>query len=106
MNKEDILEKSRKENKKQDAYEMEVGYKAGTIAAIVMLLLAFVYFSYEIFTGKGNNPAFYSLITIYNGVFFGYKAFKLEKSRKLNILTSAIWTILSIMLVVFYFTEK
>ena len=32
------------------------------------------YFSYEIFTGKGSNPALYSIITIYNAVIFGYKA--------------------------------
>ena len=104
MKKEEILEKSRKENKKQDAYELEIGYKGGTWAAIIMVILAFVYYSYEVFTGKGSNPTFYSLITIYNAVFFGYKAIKLEKSRKLNIFTSIVWGILSIMLIVSYFT--
>lgn len=105
MNKEDILEKSRKENKKKDAYELEVGYKAGTMAAILMVLLAFIYYSYEIFTGKGSNPAFYSLITIYNSAFYSYKAVKLEKGRKISIASAVLWSIVSIMLIVFYFTK-
>ena len=105
MNKEDILEQSRKENKKKDAYELEVGYKAGTMAAIFMVILAFVYYSYEIFTGKGSNSAFYSLITIYNSAFFGYKSIKIEKGRKINIVSTIVWSILSIMLIIFYFTK-
>lgn len=104
MKKEEILEKSRNENKKKDAYELEVSYKGGTMAAILMVILASVYYCYEIFTAKGSNPAFYSLITVYNAAFFGYKAIKLEKSRKLNIFTSVIWGIMSIMLIVMYFT--
>ena len=103
MNKEDILERSRKENRKKDAYELEVEYKAGTISAILMLVLAFIYFSYEIFTGKGSNPAFYSIITIYNSAFFTYKSIKLEKNRALSIVSAVIWSILSILLVLSYF---
>ena len=103
MKKEEILEKSREENKKKDAYDLEVGYKAASAASIAMVILAFVYYTYEIVSGKGSNPAFYSLITIYNGVFWGYKAIRLEKNRGLSIASSIIWSILSIMLVGCYF---
>ena len=103
MNKEDILEKSREENKKKDVYELEMSYRGGTIAAIVMVFLAFIYYTYEIVTGKGSNPAFYSLITIYNAVFFGFKAMKIEKNRGLNIVNLVIWGLLSVMLIVLYF---
>ncbi|MCR5228748.1 MAG: hypothetical protein K6D03_01320, partial [Solobacterium sp.] len=68
-----------------------------------MLLLAFIYFSYEIFTGKGTNPAFYSMITVFNAVMFGYKAVKIEERRKLSIFTSAVWSLLTILLVLSYF---
>lgn len=103
MEKEKILESSRLENKGKDMYALEVEAKACRIASVAMLLLAFIYFSYEIFTGKGTNPAFYSMITVFNAVMFGYKAVKIEERRKLSIFTSAVWSLLTIMLVLSYF---
>ena len=103
MKKEEILEASKKENKKKDVYELQVESKGANIAAVCMLILAAIYYSYEIITGKGSNPALYSFIAIYNVILFGYKAIKLEKSRKLNIFTSVVWAILTLMLVLEYF---
>lgn len=103
MEKEKILESSRLENKGKDMYALEVEAKACKIASITMLLMAFVYYSYELFTGKGSNPAFYSLITVFNCVLYGYKAIKIEKNRKLSIFTSVVWGLLTIMLVLAYF---
>ena len=91
--------------KTKDKYELEVDYKAGTWAAVAMLILACVYYSYEIFTGKGSNPAFYSLIALYCSIFYGFRGIKIEKNRKLNIIISIIWGILSIMLIVAYFSK-
>lgn len=103
MKKEEILEASKRENKKKDVYEIEVDSKAGQYAAISMLLLAFLFFTYEIVTGKGSNPAFYSLITTFNTVIYGYKAIKLSKNRKLNIFTSITWGLLTVILILEYF---
>lgn len=103
MKKEEILEKSRKENKQKDLAELQVELKANQLAAGVMLILAFIFFSFEIFTGKGINPAFYSLITIFNTTTFGYRAIKLEKYKKLNTFTSIIWGLLTIILILSYF---
>lgn len=103
MEKEEILEESRKENKKKDAYEIEVENNGCKIAALAMLILISVYFIYEIATGKGTNPALYSAIAICEAALYGYKAIKLEKHRGLSILTSVIWSILTIMLVLQYF---
>ena len=103
MKKEEILEASKKENKNKDIYCKEVESKGATCAGICMLLLASVYFCYEIFTGKGQNPAFYSLIAIYESVLYGYKAIKIEEKRKLSILTSVIWGLLTLLLVLEYF---
>lgn len=91
------------EKEKKDSHEIEVENKGAVIAAICMLLLAFIYFTYEIFTGQGTNPALYSIITIYNTVLFGYKAAKVEKCRKLNVFTSVVWGLLTIMLILSYF---
>ena len=103
MKKEEILEASKKENKKKDMYEIEVERKGATIAAVTMLILACVYYCYEIFSGKGTNPALYSILTIYCSIVYGYKAIKIEKYRALNIFTSIIWGALTILLILTYF---
>ncbi|MCR5390436.1 MAG: DUF6442 family protein [Lachnospiraceae bacterium] len=103
MKKEEVLEASKRENKKKDIYELEVERKGANYAGITMVLLAFVYFSYEIFSGKGTNPALYSIIAVYNTVLYGYKAVKIEKGRKLSIFTSVTWGLLTIMLILGYF---
>ncbi len=103
MNKEEILEASKKENKNKDIYCKEVEAKGATWAAVCMLILASVYFIFEIMSGKGTNPALYSIIAIYDTVLFGYKAIKVEEKRGLNAFTSIIWGLLTITLVLEYF---
>ena len=103
MKKKEILEASKRDNKKKDVFLLEVEAKGATYAGITMLILASIYYSYEIFTGKGSNPAFYSIITIYNTVLFGYKALKVADKRKLSITTSVIWGLLTIVLTLDYF---
>lgn len=103
MKKEEILAASRKENKMKDVYEYEIDAKACRIGAAVMLILALIFYSYEIVSGRGTNPAFYSLITAFNFAGFGYRAIKVEKHRKLNAFSSIIWGILTIFLILEYF---
>lgn len=103
MKKEEILEMSRKQNKSKDMHEIEIETKGCKIAAIAMLLLATIYYCYEIFTLRAENIALYSLITIYCVVIYGYKGIKIKKNRMLNISCSIIWAILTIILVLEYF---
>lgn len=106
MKKEEILEASKKENKKRDVYELEIESKGCQYAAISMLILTTVFYVFEIFTAKGSNPALYALIAIYCSVSFGYKAIKLERARKLHIFTSVTWALVTLILVIQYFTGK
>ena len=92
-----------KDKKKRDMYTVQVELKGATYAGLSMLILALIFYTYEICTGKGSNPAFYSIITIYNTVLYAYKAIKIEERRKLNIFTSIIWGILTLMLILDYF---
>ncbi len=103
MKKEEILEKSRKENKNKDMVTLQESYKGATYAAIAMVLLAFVYFTYEMLQGKGTNYALYSLICMYNAVLNGWLALKVKESKVLRIINFAIWGLLTIMLVLEYF---
>ena len=103
MKKEEILEKSRKENKNKDIYAIEIESKACKYAALSLIILATVYYIFEIFSGKGSNPAFYSMISLYCSIVYGAKALKIEKHRKLNATSAIIWGILTIMLILEYF---
>ena len=103
MKKEEILEMSRKENKNKDIVTLQESYKGATYAAIAMVLLAFIYFSYEMLQGKGTNYALYSLICMYNAVLNGWLALKVKESKVLRIINFAIWGLLTIMLVLEYF---
>lgn len=103
MKREEILEKSRKENKNKDMYEIEIENKAVKLAAIIMIILATIYYCYEIFSGKGENYSYYSLIAVYCAILFGYKAIKLKRRRKLHIFCSLIWSIVTIITIIKYF---
>ena len=103
MKKEEILKKAQAENRNKDYASIEVSNKASTIAGIAMVILAAVYFSYEIMAGKGTNYALYSLLAIYNTILYGYQAIKISEKRKLHTFTAVIWGLLTIMLILAYF---
>lgn len=106
MKKEEILKKAQAENKNKDYASIAVSNKAAYLAGLVMIILAAIYFSYEIIAGKGTNYALYSLLAIYNTVLYGYQAIKSVEKRKLHIFTAIIWGVLTIMLIVSYFLGK
>ena len=103
MKKEEILEASKKENKNKDLVTLKESYKGATYAAIAMVILAGIYFAYEIFQGKGTNYALYSLICMYNAVLNGWLAIKTKECRVLRIVNFIIWGLLTIMLILGYF---
>lgn len=103
MKKEEILEKSRQENKNKDVYGLEVEAKGARIAGAASMILTTIYYLYELISGKGENPALYSIITAYLTVTYAYKAAKIEENRKLNVSTSIIWGLVSILFILNYF---
>ncbi len=66
MNREEILEKSRRENKNQDVYEQEVLKQSNEVAAFVMVLLAAVFWLVQIFTDGGINYGLWALVFAQN----------------------------------------
>lgn len=103
MKKEEILEASKKENKNKDIYATEIALKGANYASICTLILTGIYFAYEIFTGKGQNPALYSIIAIYNSVFYGYRTIKIKENKTINMITSILWGFVTIVLIISYF---
>ena len=100
MEKEKILEASRKDNKNKDVAKIENENKAVKFAAIGIVLLSTIYFTMDIFIKGKTNYGFYSIIALYNSIFYGYTAIKTKK--KINIINALIWTVLAIMLIIVY----
>ena len=103
MKKEEILEKSRKDNKNKDMYAIEVENKGVKIAALSMLCLATFYYCYEIITDRGENYAAYSIVSLYCTILYGYKAAKLESRRSLHIFCAIAWGLVTILTLIGYF---
>ena len=62
MNRDEILAKSRAENKNKDVYEQEVLKQASKSAVVVQMSLATIFFVTQIFTGKGINWGMWALV--------------------------------------------
>ncbi len=62
MNKEEVLAKSRAENRNKDVYEIEVLKQANSCGIIAMAVLAVVFFSVQIFVGGGQNWGMWALV--------------------------------------------
>ncbi len=83
MNKEEILEMSRKENKEQDLYELHVSEKSATIGALIGVLICAVLFVSEIFICGNPNFSLWSIIAGINAGVGIYKGIKLRKTSTL-----------------------
>lgn len=97
MNREEILEKSRAENKNRDIYEQEVLKQANAIAVVVMMILATVFFAAQIFVGGGTNWGIWALVFSANMTTFWVKYTKLRRRHELvmAIVSTAIVAIFS-----------
>ncbi|MCI6401373.1 MAG: DUF6442 family protein [Oscillospiraceae bacterium] len=83
MNKDEILAKSRAENKNKDVYEQEVLKQASKSAVIVQLVLAAIFFVTQIFVGEGINWGLWALVFSADMTIFWVKYIKLRRKREL-----------------------
>ena len=96
MNKEEILERSRKENKNQDIYEKEVIIQGNRYACIAASVLATLFFVIQIFTGGGMNYGLYAVVVSIPMAGFWVKYIKLHKKHELFV--AVCYTILVLLL--------
>ncbi len=85
MNKEEILAKSRAENKNVDVYELEILKQAGQSAAIVMRILALLFFGTQLFVGGGANWGLIAVVHSSDMMTYWVKYSKLRHKRDLAI---------------------
>ena len=83
MNKEEILEKSRAENKNKDIYELEVVKQSGTSTVIVMMVLATIFFAAQIFVGGGTNWGLWAIVFSAYMTTFWVKYIRLRRKHEL-----------------------
>jgi len=81
MNKDDILEMSRKENKGQDLFVAKVNENAATISSIVATLFATVLFIVQCLVKGEYNLALYAVMLVIGAATFTSKAVFLKRKR-------------------------
>lgn len=81
MNKNEILEKSRNENKKTDPYEMEVIRKGNEYGMAAGYVLCAILFIAQYLTGTGLNYGLFTMLLTVNAVSALYNALKLKEKK-------------------------
>jgi len=84
MDKEEILAKSRAENKNKDIYELEVIKQAGELSFTVSALLAGVFLMAQITVGGGPNYGMWAIIFSGSMATFWLKWRKLRRPHELT----------------------
>ena len=99
MDKEEILKKSKAENKNKDVYELEVINKAQRIGGIAALIVTAALMTMERFVlNQEMNVTYWLIITSFMTGMWVYKAVKMQKLHEIFI--SALWGVLTILLAV------
>lgn len=83
MNKDEILEKSRRENKNQDIYEKEVIKSSNNIGVVVAAILAAVFFIMQVLLGEGQNYGLYAILFSIPACNFVMKAIRLKRKHEI-----------------------
>ncbi|MCI9641186.1 MAG: hypothetical protein HFJ98_00100 [Eubacterium sp.] len=91
MDKNEILEKSRKENGKQDEYNKDVNKKSAFVAMVSSAAVCFTLMMVEIFLDKGNGSGYLVILTSINVTTWMYKGIKLRDKHYIFI--SIVWLI-------------
>jgi hypothetical protein len=94
-NRNEILAKSRNENKGKDLFEMEIQVKAGVWGACAAAILAAIFFTIQIVVGEGLNNGLFAVVLSINAVGYIIKAIRMK--RRKDITFSVIYTIAALM---------
>lgn len=96
MTREEILEKSRQENKNQDLVANEAAAKAGSAAMTASVVLGAVLFSVQIIFGGGANLALWAVVIFVMAVYY-LVMFRKMRSR-MHLLIAVLCSIMTLLL--------
>lgn len=94
MDKEEILAKSREENKGTDEFEKQAVRDGGSVGAIMAVLLATVFFAIQVLLGENLNYGLYAVVFVVPATTFIVKARRLK--RKHEMFLAVLFTITTI----------
>ena len=100
MNKDEILAKSRAENKNKDVYEQEVLKQASRSAVVVQMVLATIFFVTQILVDKGINCGLWALVFSTSMTINWVKYIKLRHRQEL--ITAIVYTVFVSVMSVYY----
>lgn len=83
MNRDEILAKSREENKNKDIYEQEILKQANGYAFLTLICLGIIFMAVQIFAGGGINYGIYAMVFSGNMTVSWIKFAKLKQKREL-----------------------
>lgn len=91
MNKEEILAKSREENKERDLYQLEIENKANNIALGIIIIFSTLIFALNMFTDIGFSPEAYAPVAIYQAVLNTCRHIHAEEKNKTTLFLMIGW---------------
>ncbi len=94
MNKEEILAKSRQENKEKDLYEVEIAKKSSEIAAIAGVIVCGVLYATEIIVCGSKNNSLWSIIAAMICVNNLYQGIKFKRKSRLAL--GIVWALITV----------
>lgn len=100
MNKDEILAKSRAENKNKDVYEQEVLKQASRSAVVVQMALATIFFVTQILVDKGINWGLWALVFSTSMTINWVQYIKLRHRQEL--ITAIVYTVFVSVMSVYY----
>lgn len=95
MKKEEILAKSRSENKEKDLFERDVQIKAGNVGACTATVLATIFFVVQILVGRGMNYGLYAIL--FSVLATGYIVKSINMKRRREIVFAVILTVVTLL---------
>lgn len=96
MNKDEILSKSRKENKDRDLHKREVQINAGNVGSIAAIFLATIFFVTQSLVGGGLNFGLYAIIFSVSAASFVVTALRMKQRR--DIVLAILYTLATVIL--------
>lgn len=104
MNKEDILKKSRQENKNGDEREQKIQLRSDAISSAIGGLICMVFVFLESYLFDRSAAMIWA---IYSGMMFSQSIMNAVKlKRRIDIVLSVIWGIVLILNIVFYILDN
>lgn len=95
MNKEDILQASRNENRNKDIFELEIISKGQRVGGLIALCVTFaLMFTERIIMESGMNYGYFLIILSATAGLWIYKAVKLKKKHE--IFLAVLWSFLAV----------